>query len=490
MTLPRAEASYAAALEGLYLPGRVALQGDLKIAFFNKALARDFQIEDEGGALRAVLRGQAEWPGAQPLAMAYAGHQFGGFSPVLGDGRALLLAELRGPGGVLFDLHLKGSGATPFARGGDGKAALGPMLREVLISEALAALGLPTSRALAVLTTGETLWRDQALRPGAQPGAVLARIAASHLRIGSFEFCAARGDRALGRRLLAFAVARHDPDLDPGDVWGFCRRVVARQAKLLAQWMALGFVHGVMNTDNMTLSGESLDFGPCAFLDAHDPGAVFSAIDRGGRYAYARQPAIAQWNLARLAEALLPLALPEDDRGEGAAGQAALAEAEAVVQSFAPLYAEAFAAESARKLALPAPDAALVEGFWALLVAARADHTQSFRALAPAAQGAEGAFLAHLPEGRAWLTAWRAALEKAPGGRAAAAQRLVQANPAIIPRNHLVEEALAAAEAGDLAPFEALLTRLQNPYEETAAPDPYTQAPPPGFGPFRSYCGT
>jgi uncharacterized protein YdiU (UPF0061 family) len=427
---------------------------------FNAGLAADLGLED--------LAAHPEWlagappEGITPVAMAYSGHQFGNFAPQLGDGRAHLLGEIVTQGGR-FDLHLKGSGRTVFSRGGDGKAALGPMLREYLISEAMAALGLPTTRSLAVLTTGETILRQE----GPVPGAILARIAASHLRIGTFEWVAARGNPAEMAALLAYAIQRHDPDLDSQDALGFFDRVCARQTRLVAEWMGLGFVHGVMNTDNMTISGETIDYGPCAFIDAYDPAARFSSIDRQGRYRLEMQPRVLPWNLARLAEALL-LVLPE--------GEATVAALNDRLDAIAEAHEAAFQSVMARKLALSAPDPGLVAGF---LAAVRGlDWTRALADLAQVAGGAESLFPSLAP----WHGAWRAKL------RPDAVAALARANPQVIPRNHLVEEALAAAQSGDLAPFEALLAACRQPF--APAPERFTLPPPEGLAPHITYCGT
>ncbi len=345
---------------------------DPALVFLNEPLAADLGLDPvplrtEGAAW---FSGAALPPGADPAALAYAGHQFGGFSPVLGDGRAHLLGEIVTEDGRRFDLQLKGSGRTPFSRGGDGKAALGPMLREVLISDFMAAVGVPTTRALAVATTGEWIWRETKL-----PGAVLARTAASHLRVGTFQFFAARGDTAALRALLAHAIARHDPALAPDDAAGFLDAVIARQCRLIAQWMGLGFIHGVMNTDNMALSGETIDYGPCAFMEGFAPGTVFSSIDRQGRYAWGNQPQIMGWNLARLAETLVPLLDPDPDRAVDLANDR--------LGAIAARYRAEWLAVMRAKLGLEGDvegDAALVEDLLAALPGA--DWTLTFHRLA------------------------------------------------------------------------------------------------------------
>lgn len=476
----RFQNSYATELAGFY----AAWQGDAApapaLVMLNHALADSLGLDAEylaSPAGRAMLTGGTAPDGAVPLAMAYAGHQFGGFSAQLGDGRALLLGEIISPQGARYDLHLKGSGRTPFSRGGDGKAVLGPVLREYLMGEAMHALGVPTTRALAALTTGETINRD-----GAKPGAVLARVAASHIRVGTFQFFAARGEGDKLRQLADYAIARHDPALK-GDYLGFLAAVVARQAKLVAQWMQVGFIHGVMNTDNMVISGETIDYGPCAFLDSYGPDVVFSSIDSHGRYAYGNQPVIAQWNLARLAECLLGLIDDDTER--------AIAKATEVVNGFMPQYQAAWLAGMRRKFGLASEDAAdlaLAEDMLAIMHNQRIDFTQFFRHLAKAAAGDNAPLRALFSDQaplESWLPGWRARL--APD----AAGGMNQTNPAYIPRNHLVEAALDAAVAHkDLAPFQTLLDVLANPFTERAGLAAYTQPAPDSFGPFQTFCGT
>jgi uncharacterized protein YdiU (UPF0061 family) len=475
MTAPfRFDNSYVRDLPGTYLPERPAPAPAPRLLVLNHGLARDLGL-DAG----ALAEGAAGWfsgrevpPGAEPVALAYAGHQFGGFSPQLGDGRAHLLGEIIGPDGRRWDLQLKGSGRTAFSRGGDGKAAVGPMLREYVVSEAMHALGVPTTRSLAVVATGEEVYRETAL-----PGAVLARVAASHIRVGTFQFLAARGDSGAVRRLLDYAIARHYPDLAPGDATGFLDAVAGRQAALIAQWMGLGFVHGVMNTDNMAISGETIDYGPCAFMEGYVPGTVFSSIDHQGRYAYANQPLILGWNLARLAETLLPLIDDDGDR--------AVARATEVIGSVAGRYRAAWERVMAAKTGVA--DAALAEDFLAALAAGGADWTLSFRRLAEAAEGDETLLRGQFSRTGlldAWLPRWRAAL--APGTAAA----IRAANPLYIPRNHRVEEVLAAATEGDLAPFERLVAVLADPYTERAGLEGYILPAPQGFGRYRTFCGT
>jgi uncharacterized protein YdiU (UPF0061 family) len=426
-----------------------------------------------------LLVGNAVPDDATPVAQAYAGHQFGGFNPRLGDGRALLLGELTGTDGRLRDLHLKGSGRTPFARGGDGLAAVGPMLREYVISEAMHALGIPTTRSLAVVATGRQVRRELLL-----PGAVLARVATSHLRVGSVQFAAASGDLDVLRRLADHAISRHHPAAADADrpALALFDAVVTAQAELVARWMHVGFIHGVMNTDNMTLSGETIDYGPCAFLEAFDPATVYSSIDTGGRYAYGNQPLVAEWNLARLAEALLPLIDDDQER--------AIELAVASLRAFRPQYDAAWTAGMRAKLGLPeglddAVAESLVEEVVAQLRTSHVDHTSFYRALGAAARGdadpARNLFL-DLAAFDGWVERWQAL-----GPDAAAMDRV---NPVYIPRNHLVEEALSAATDGDLAPLGHLLDVLADPYQERPGLERYAAPAPQDFGVYRTFCGT
>ena len=428
----------------------------------------------------AFLVGNLIPDGAAPVAQAYAGHQFGGFVPRLGDGRALLLGELDGADGHTVDIHLKGSGPTPFARGGDGLAAMGPMLREYLVSEAMHALGVPTTRSLAVVATGRPVQRDTLL-----PGAVLTRVASSHLRVGSFQYAAFTGDVDLVRRLADHAIARHYPSAAKAEnpYRALFEAVTAAQAALVARWMLFGFVHGVMNTDNMTISGETIDYGPCAFMEAYHPGAVFSSIDSWGRYAYGNQPVIAGWNLARFAETLLPLLSNDIDEA-----------VTFVEQSFEAVFHDRYdlvwSSGMRAKLGLPADVEAqvatqLVEELLALMEESRVDYTSFFRQLGRAASGdaepARGLF-SDLAGFDGWLSRWRA-LGPNP-------ESMDRANPIYIPRNHLVEEALAAAVASDLGPLEQLLDAVTGPYDERPGLERYADPAPEDFGDYRTFCGT
>ncbi|OBB04889.1 hypothetical protein A5662_11060 [Mycobacteriaceae bacterium 1482268.1] len=409
--------------------------------------------------------------GAEPVAQGYAGHQFGGWVPRLGDGRALLLGELIDTQGQLRDLHLKGSGRTPFARGGDGLAAVGPMLREYIVSEAMHAVAIPTTRALSVVATGRPVQRETVL-----DGAVLARVAKSHLRVGSFEYVSAAGELDVLRRLADHAIARHYPAATDADnpYLALFDAVVSAQAQLVAQWMLIGFIHGVMNTDNMTISGETIDYGPCAFMDAFDPKTVFSSIDSWGRYAYANQPTAAGWNLARFAEALLPLIADDQEQG--------IALATAALQEFPRRYAAARTAGMRAKLGLTDDVDDTVVGELAdewleYLEHGKLDYTSSFRRLSRAVRSDEKLG----PE--AWMARWRAL-----GPDADAMDRV---NPIYVPRNHLVEEALAAAISGDLEPVERLLTAVTSPYTERPGFERYAEPAPDDFGRcYQTFCGT
>jgi uncharacterized protein YdiU (UPF0061 family) len=459
------EHTYARDVPKLTLPWTAAEVADPQLLVLNTALADELGLDPQ--ALR-------EPPGLSLLvgndvrdtvAMAYAGHQFGNYSPRLGDGRALLLGELVDSAGRRRDLHLKGSGRTPFARGGDGLAAVGPMLREYLISEAMHALGIPTTRSLAVVATGRRVARERPL-----PGAVLARVAASHIRVGTFQYASASGDRDLLRSLADHAIARHHPSAAEAanPYLALFRSVAAAQARLVAQWMLVGFVHGVMNTDNVTISGETIDYGPCAFMDAVDPRTVFSSIDSGGRYAYGNQPAITQWNLARFAEALLPLLADSPDE--------AVEVATSALGEFADLYRAALLSGMAAKLGVAQVEQALVDDLLVLLQAQRVDHTNFHRALA--AGTARDLFLDRSAfDG--WVIRWEALRPDR--------EAMDRVNPAYIPRNHLVEEALSAATSGDLAPFRQLLDVVRRPYFVRSELSRFAT---PGSDPIVTYCGT
>ena len=471
-------ADFARALPELAISWQAVQASQPRLLMLNEPLARQLGLDVDwlhGPEGTRFLVGNLVPADATPVAQGYAGHQFGNYSPRLGDGRALLLGELDGR-----DLHLKGSGATPFSRGGDGLAAVGPMLREYLIGEAMHALGIPTTRALAVTATGDTVYRDEPL-----PGAVLTRVAASHLRVGTFQFVAASNANVLLSRLADYAIARHHPAAADAEnpYLALLDAVIAAQADLIARWMLVGFIHGVMNTDNMTISGETIDYGPCAFMDAFDPATVFSSIDRGGRYAYGNQPTIGGWNLARFAEALVPILA--DDRDE------AIALATESLGRYGPQFSAAWGSGLRTKLGLPktvADDVALplADDLLQLLRDNHVDYTSFFRALAHDARGdaepARGLF-ADLAGFDAWAARWRAL---GPDGVAMDA-----VNPVYVPRNHLVEEALAAATDGELAPFTRLLAAVTAPFDERPDLQRYAEPAPDDFGRrYQTFCGT
>jgi serine/tyrosine/threonine adenylyltransferase len=474
-TLFRFEDSYARELPGLSTPWTAASAPAPKLLALNEELAAELGVDP--AALRepsgvALLAGQAP-DGVKTVAQAYAGHQFGMYAPRLGDGRALLLGEVIDTQGRRHDLHLKGSGRTPFARGGDGKAAVGPMLREYLMGEAMHGLGIPTTRALAVVATGEQVFRERAL-----PGAVLTRVAASHLRVGTFQYAAASGDRDLLRALADYVIARHYPEAAdaPNRYLDLCQRVAAAQAKLVARWMLVGFIHGVMNTDNTTISGETIDYGPCAFMDAFDPATVFSSIDERGRYAYGNQPRILQWNIARLAETLLPLI---DENSE-----AAVEAATEVLSGFAVAYERHWAEGMAAKLGLATPDQELADDLLKLMRLQKVDFTRFFRALS--AGTARTLFTEPEP-----FDAWAARRELLlPADRAAVAAAMDRINPIYIPRNHRVEEALAEAAEGEMGPFRRLVDVVSRPFAERSGLEDYAGPAPETLAPYVTYCGT
>jgi serine/tyrosine/threonine adenylyltransferase len=481
--------SFVRDMTGLYEPWRAATAPAAALLVLNGQLATELGVDP--AALRtpagvAMLAGNTTPDGASPVAQAYSGHQFGGFSPRLGDGRALLLGEVIDIHGRRRDLHLKGSGRTPFARGGDGKAAVGPMLREYVIGEAMHALAIPTTRALAVVATGEDVMRDSIL-----PGAVLTRVAASHVRVGTFQYAATQDDLTLVRRLADHAIARHYPDAAgaPNPYLAFFEGVLDAQAKLVAGWMLVGFVHGVMNTDNMTISGETIDYGPCAFIDAYHPATVFSSIDHGGRYAYGNQPTIAQWNLARLAETLLPLFDRQSD--------AAIAAATDILDTFPARFHGYWTQGMCAKMGLTggarSDHRTLIDDLLAMMSDQQVDFTCCFRALSSAARGdaAPARSLFAAPHSFDALSArWLTALSRQGGDPHAIATKMDQVNPVYIPRNHLVEDALTAATGGDLQPFRHLLDVLAQPFDERAGLESFTQPAPLGSARYRTFCGT
>ncbi|BBX12146.1 protein adenylyltransferase SelO [Mycobacterium novum] len=475
MAPPLLTADFAREFPELAQPWQAATPADPKLLVLNEKLAAELGLDPDW--LRSpdglkLLTGTSVPDGATPVAQAYAGHQFGNYVPLLGDGRALLLGELAGD--HRRDIHLKGSGRTPFARGGDGLAVVGPMLREYLISEAMHALGIPTTRSLAVVATGAQVQRETQL-----PGAVLTRIAASHLRVGSFQLVAqqarATGDLGLLRRLAEHAIARHHPQAAQAEnpYLALFEAVVEAQASLVAQWMLVGFVHGVMNTDNMTISGETIDYGPCAFMDAYDPATVFSSIDYAGRYAYGNQPLVAQWNLARFAETLLPLL--------AATEELALSTAVETLEGFMPRYHGHWSAGMLAKFGLTGSveAAALIDQTLALMKDNAVDYTSFFRNLARAGRGDTAALPPVFDD---WLARWQALQPDVDA--------MDRVNPVYIPRNHLVEQALTAAMRDDLVPVRKLLEVLAEPYDERDGLADYAAPAPPEFGDYRTFCGT
>lgn len=483
--------SYARLPDRFFAPHEVTSVPAPRMIKLNRKLAEQLGLDpawlasDDG---LAMLSGNAFPEGAQPIALAYAGHQFGQFVPQLGDGRALLLGEVVDRDGQRRDIQLKGSGPTYFSRRGDGRAALGPVLREYLVSEWMARVGIPTTRALAAVTTGDTVYRETAL-----PGAVLARVATSHIRVGTFQYFAARNDEEAVRLLADHAIARHYPALGDGQMRyrAFLDAVIAAQAGLIARWMGVGFIHGVMNTDNMAISGETIDYGPCAFLDAYDPAKVFSSIDQFGRYAFANQPGIAQWNLARLAECLLPLLDADRD--------AAVAQAQEAIAAFQPAFHRAYLEVLRAKFGLMSErdeDGDLIQDLLDRMAEGGADFTRTFRALAAAAVDPEAdrdvraEFIDPMLY-ETWVPRWRERLAADAGEPAARARVMGRANPARIPRNHRIEEAIAAAVANeDFSIFHALTRALADPCAGSPELAEYEVAPMPDQRVMRTFCGT
>jgi uncharacterized protein YdiU (UPF0061 family) len=455
----------------------------------NEALAEELGLDVEvlrrDGA--AIFSGNLVPEGSEPLAMAYAGHQFGFFVPQLGDGRAILLGEVTDRTGRRRDIQLKGAGKTPFSRGGDGRAALGPVLREYVVSEAMAALGVPTTRALAAVSTGEPVYREEVL-----PGAILTRVAASHIRVGTFQYFAARGDAEGVKALADYVIDRHYPELRGADnpYLALYEAVCERQAALIARWLHVGFIHGVMNTDNMAVSGETIDFGPCAFMDAYDPATVFSSIDRNGRYAYANQPGIGQWNLARLGETLIPLFDENEDK--------ALEQANAVMKAYGERFQAHWLDGMRRKIGLASAedgDLGLVQALLALMQAQQADFTLAFRRLsALAGDEGETEFSATFREPEAcgaWLAHWRERISRDPQTASERSAAMRSVNPAFIPRNHRIEQAIeAAVNDADFSLFEALLAVLSEPYQDQPAFAAYMEPPKPEERVLQTFCGT
>ena len=483
--------SYASLPERFYArvqPTHVAAPQLIKL---NQDLASDLGLDLSGldaQALANLFSGNVLPRGNVPIAMAYAGHQFGHFVAQLGDGRAILIGEMRDRAGVLRDLQLKGCGRTPYSRSGDGRAALGPVLREYLVSEAMHALGIPTTRSLAAVSTGESVQRETLL-----PGAIVTRVAASHVRVGTFEYFAARGDVAGTKILADYVIDRHYPLCahDKSPYLALLREVVSRQAALIARWMNVGFIHGVMNTDNMAVSGETIDFGPCAFMDTFDPATVFSSIDEHGRYAFANQPNAALWNLARFAETLLPLIDADTQRAIGAATEA--------LAIFETLFKDCWLDGMRRKLGLSTPeqgDRQLAEDWLKAMHRNQADFTLSFRALCAAARDPHGdgpvrSYFIQTADYDAWAQRWRARTSREAMTRESRAELMQAANPAYIPRNHRVEQMIVAAvERSDFAPFEEFSQVLAAPYIERAAHAGYADPPQPQERVRQTFCGT
>lgn len=480
--------SFHKSLEGFYAPAEAAAALSPKLLICNFALVEQLGIAIDGASdyvLTRIFAGQDIPDSAEPLAFAYAGHQFGHFSEQLGDGRALLIGEIIAPNCARFDVQLKGSGPTAFSRKGDGKAALGPVLREYLVSEAMAAMGVPTTRALAAVATGDRVQREQA-----HPGAVLTRVASSHIRVGTFQFFAAHFGVDHVVKLSNYTIWRHWPELAeaPNPHLALLDRVIGLQCELVARWMGVGFVHGVMNTDNVAISGETLDYGPCAFMDHFAVNTVFSSIDVNGRYAYGRQPQITHWNMARFAEAMLPAIHAVDPADVNAA--------RALVDAIPARFRALWLAEMRTKLGLGKPhkdDEKLIDALFGELEQHSVDFSSFFRALAQLLRG-DGAMLqALLPDAEAmapWIAEWWAQLEREAIAPLERADAMDAVNPLYIPRNHLVEAALIAAEEGDMAPWHALLEVVQNPYVKRPECDAYAQPAPADAAPHVTFCGT
>lgn len=480
--------SFHANMEGFYAPAEAAKPTAPRLLIFNTPLAERLGLDIAGASedqLAALFSGQDLPGGANPLALAYAGHQFGHFSPQLGDGRALLLGEIVAPDGARFDVQLKGSGPTPFSRNGDGKAAIGPVLREFLVSEAMAAMGVPTTRALAAVATGDRVQRERA-----HPGAVLTRIASSHIRVGTFQFFAAHFGADHVVQLSDYSIRRHFPDLAeaPNRHLALLDRVIGLQCDLVAHWLGVGFIHGVMNTDNVAISGETIDYGPCAFMDRFAAATVFSSIDANGRYAYARQPQILHWNMARFAEALLPAI--------HAVEPADVEAAKGLIDAIPARFRDSWIDRMRAKLGLTSArddDAVLIDDLFTAMETHGVDFTGLFRALAMLLRGDAAPLGALLPDPEAmaaWVAAWWARLEEEdihPIERAAAMDAV---NPVYIPRNHLVEAALARAEEGDLAEWLDLLDVVRDPFVVRPGRESFAQPAPGDFGPYTTFCGT
>jgi uncharacterized protein YdiU (UPF0061 family) len=480
--------SYFRELEGFYAPWQLDSPASPSLLVWNEALARELGIAPaplDSASLAEIFAGAALPPGSNPIALAYAGHQFGHFSPQLGDGRALLLGEQITPTGARFDIQLKGSGRTPFSRNGDGKSAVGPALREYLVSEAMAALGVPTTRSLAVALTGETVVRQKA-----HPGAVLTRVAGSHIRVGTFQFFAAHLGADHVRKLANYAIARHYPQAAQADnpTLAFLDAVMDAQIRLVAAWVNIGFVHGVMNTDNVAISGETLDYGPCAFMDIYSAQASYSSIDANGRYAYGNQPNICSWNIRQLAIALAEVIAENDEQ--------AIARTNLLLDSFADRYRSVRLEGMRAKLGLSAAhedDSALVNELFAAMQDQNIDFTGFFRQLGKVPEAGPEAVSGLFADSGAilpWLEAWQSRIAREPMPAAERLRRMNAVNPVTIPRNHKVEEALAAAEDGDMVPFLTMLDAVRHPFEERAAWAQFASPAPASFGSYVTFCGT
>ena len=481
--------SYADQLDGFYTPFVGDLAPNPKLIKLNTSLAEKLGLDLSALSsteIAAAFSGGVALMGAAPLAQVYAGHQFGGFSPRLGDGRALLLGELIDVDGARQDIHLKGSGRTVYSRGGDGKAALAPVLREFILGEAMHALNIPTTRALAAVLTGESVYRD-----GVKPGAVLARTASSHLRVGTFQYFAAQGDNEKVKRLADYTIARHFPSIKEcsNPYLQLLVEVSERQAELIAKWMQVGFIHGVMNTDNMTISGETIDYGPCAFIDHYDASAVFSSIDHQGRYAFGNQMNMAQWNLARLAETLLPFIAESPEESVELATD--------VVKGFTDIYEERWLKGMCAKLGLTKVlegDSALVNNLLSLMQANKVDFTNCFRFLSGSLSSIQPELISlftDLNGFEGWFQAWYARSEKETLQEKDRSLLMDSVNPIYIPRNHLVEAALQAAEKdSNYEPFEKLLKVLEKPFEQRVGLEEYATPAPKEFGAYKTFCGT
>ena len=481
--------SFACSLEGFFVSCDAEPAVAPKLLKLNHALAEELGLDPvalDSEAGLAIFSGNAVPEGSHTLAQAYAGHQFGGFSPQLGDGRALLLGEVIDTQKRRYDIQLKGSGRTPFSRGGDGKAALGPVLREYLIAEGMHALGISTTRALAAVSTGENVYREIPL-----PGAILTRVAASHIRVGTFQYGAARGEVDKVRALADYTILRHYPEIADAEnpYLEFFVAVTDSQAALVASWMNIGFIHGVMNTDNMTISGETIDYGPCAFMNRYSPGTVFSSIDQHGRYAYANQPEILVWNLARLAETLIPFVDPDKNR--------AIELLTETIDCIKPLYESHWLAGMKSKIGLStkgSQDEQLITDLLSTMAEGQADFTLVFRRLAQVLRGESGPVRNLFKDPGAldlWVQRWQERLEQEGISKEAIAESMDRSNPVYIPRNHKVEEALSAAvQHEDMAPFTKLLTVLNHPFDETSGNEAYAEPPPVSNIPYKTFCGT